>query len=617
MKSPFLDAIEERVLVCDGAMGTMLYSRGVFINRSFDSLNLSQPDLVGEVHREYLRAGADVIETNTFGANRVKLAAFGLADQLHEINATGARIARQAARDRAYVAGAIGPLGIRIEPWGRTGVDEAEAWFREQAAALVEGGVDLFILETFRDVNEIGAAIAAVRSVSALPVVAQMTTEEDGNSLDGTPPEEFAPALERAGASMIGVNCSVGPAPMLETVERLGRATARRLSAQPNAGRPRDIEGRNIYLCSPEYMASYARRFVQRGVRLVGGCCGTTPEHIRQIRLAVNAQAPAAPRVTVNAGQAATEPAVTPVARAEKSSLASALGDGRPVVVVELEPPRGIDAAAALADALHLSSYGIDAVTVAEGGRGAARMSAVALAVLLRQAGVEPILQYACRDRYLLGMQSDLLGAHATGIRNLLLVTGDPRKRGDYSDATLVFDVDSIGLTHAVTRLNQGRDIGGQAIGPPTAFHVGVVGTPTAPRLDDEIRRFEYKAEAGAEFAVTVPIFDLDALDGFLARVAHLKLPVIGVVRPFESLLHAEFLANEVPNLRVPETLLDRMRRADAAGDAEAEGLAIAAELAGAVRERVQGLQVGGPPSVVATLLSTLGLERRVASGAV
>ena len=270
MKRSFLEALDERVLVCDGAMGTMLYARGVFINRSFDALNLAQPDLVGEVHREYLRAGADVIESNTFGANRVKLAAFGLSDRLHEINRTGAQIARGAARDRAWVAGAIGPLGIRIEPFGRTGVDEAESYFKEQAAALLEGGVDLFILETFRDVNEIGAAIAAVRSLTDLPIVAQMTTEEDGNSLDGTPPEEFGPALDARGATLIGVNCSVGPAPMLETIERLARATSRKLSAQPNAGRPRDIEGRNIYLCSPEYMASYARRFIQRGVRLVG-----------------------------------------------------------------------------------------------------------------------------------------------------------------------------------------------------------------------------------------------------------------------------------------------------------------------------------------------------------
>jgi methionine synthase / methylenetetrahydrofolate reductase(NADPH) len=605
MKPSFLDALDERVLVCDGAMGTMLYARGVFINRSFDALNLAQPDLVGEVHRAYLRAGADVIETNTFGANRVKLAAFGLADKLHEINLAGVRIARKAARHHAWVAGAIGPLGIRIEPFGKTGVDEAEAWFKEQAAALLDGGVDLFVLETFRDVNEIGAAIAAVRSLTDLPIVAQMTTEEDGNSLDGTPPEEFGPALEARGATVIGVNCSVGPAPMLETIERLARVTTRRLSAQPNAGRPRDIEGRNLYLCSPEYMASYARRFIERGVRLVGGCCGTTPEHIRQIRLAVKAQALPA-TVAVSGGAPHVEPEFPPVPRAEKSALARKLAEGQQVVAVEIEPPRGMDATDVLADARRLARYGADAIVVSEGARGSARMSAVALAVLLRQAGLEPVLQYTCRDRYLLGMQSDLLGAHATGIRNLLLVTGDPRKRGDYSDATLVFDVDSIGLANLVGRLNQGKDVGGQAIGHPTAFHVGVVGNPTAPRLDDEVRRFEYKARAGAEFAITLPIFDLAALDLFLARVAHLGLPVLGAIRPFDSLLHAEFLANEVPNLRVPEPLLARMRAADAEGRAAEEGFAIAVELARAVRERVQGLQVGGPPSAVASVLTAL-----------
>ena len=609
MKRSFLEALDERVLVCDGAMGTMLYARGVFINRSFDALNLAQPDLVGEVHREYLRAGADVIETNTFGANRVKLAAFGLGDRLHEINLTGAQIARGAARARAWVAGAIGPLGIRIEPFGRTGVDEAETYFKEQAAALLEGGVDLFILETFRDVTEIGAAIAAVRSLTDLPIVAQMTTEEDGHSLDGTPPEEFAPALELRGATVIGVNCSVGPAPMLETIERLARATSKRLSAQPNAGRPRDIEGRNIYLCSPEYMASYARRFVQRGVRLVGGCCGTTPEHIRQIRLAVNAQGPAATRVTVSGPSAplAAEPETPPVPRKDKSALARALAEGRPVVTVELEPPKGVDATEVLVEARRLAGLGVDAIMVCEGAKGSARMSALSLAILLKQeAGLEPVLQYACRDRYLLGMQSDLLGAHATGIRNLLLVTGDPRKRGDYSDATLVFDVDSIGLANAVARLNRGRDVGGQAIGRPTAFHVGVVGNPTAPRIDDEVKRFEYKAEAGAEFAVTVPVFDLDSLDAFLKRIAHLKLPIIAAVRPFDSLLHAEFLANEVPNVRVPEALLARMRTADLEGRAAEEGLTIALEIAVAARDRVQGLQVSGPPAAVSAVLAGL-----------
>jgi methionine synthase / methylenetetrahydrofolate reductase (NADH) len=617
LKPTFLDALDSRVLVCDGAMGTMLYAKGVFINRSFDALNLTQPDLVGEVHKEYVRAGADVIETNTFGANRIKLDSFGLGDKLREINSAGARIARQAARDAAFVAGAIGPLGIRIEPWGRLGVDEAEACFREQAEALLAGGVDLFILETFRDVNEIGAAIAAVRAVCDLPIVAQMTTEEDGNSLDGTPPEQFVPALDREGVALIGVNCSVGPAPMLETIERMGRSTDRRLAAQPNAGKPRDIEGRNIYLSSPEYMASYARRFVQRGVRLVGGCCGTTPEHIRQIRAAIQGVAPASAAragaagkpgsaaVSSAVGEAPTE--APPIPRAEKSRLGRALQEGRPIIAVELEPPKGHDPAAAIAHARRFAAHGVDLVTVSDGLRSGARMSALSLAVLVQQAaGLEPALQYSCRDRYLLGIQSDLLGAHAIGVRNLILFTGDPRKRGDYSDATLVFDVDSIGLTNVVSRLNHGRDVGGQPIGDPTAFLIGVTANPTSPRLDDEVRRFEYKVQAGAEYAVTTPIYDVDALDEFLRRIDHVRVPIVAAIRPFESVLHAEYLANEVPNLRVPEPLIARMRRAEAAGSAAEEGVLIARELAEAVRSRVQGLQVGGPPAGVLAVLDGL-----------
>src|SRR5688572_16244039 len=336
---PFLEAIDERVLVCDGAMGTMLYAKGVFINRCFDALNLTEPSRVAEVHQDYVRAGADVVETNTFGANRIKLRGFGLADRLSEINSEGARLARTVARDQAYVAGAIGPLGIRIEPWGKTGKDEAEALFREQAKALVEGGVDLFILETFRDLGEVRAAIAAIRSVCGLPIVAQVTIEEDGNTLDGTPPEQFAPALEPF-ADVIGVNCSIGPAPMLETIERMEAVTRARLSAQPNAGRPRDIEGRNIYLASPEYLASYSRRFVTHGVRLVGGCCGTTPEHIRQMKNAIKASAPEVAR----ARGAAHVPSVRPlvpnpgvavVPRAERSQFARALAEGRFATIVQ------------------------------------------------------------------------------------------------------------------------------------------------------------------------------------------------------------------------------------------------------------------------------------------
>jgi homocysteine S-methyltransferase len=336
---PFTEELARRVLVCDGAMGTMLYAKGIFLNRSFDELNLTQPDLVAEVHLAYVRAGADVIETNTFGANRVKLTPFGLGDRVKTINVQGARIARHAAREQAYVAGSIGPLGIRIEPWGKTGVDEAEAYFREQVDGLIEGGVDLFVLETFHDLNEIAAAIRAVRGLSELPIVAQVTTEEDGNTLDGMAPEAFVPQLDALGANVIGVNCSVGPAGMLETIERMARVAHGPLSAQPNAGRPREIEGRNIYLSSPEYMASYARRFVNNGVRLVGGCCGTTPEHIRHIKAAVRALngAAARPAGTPSAkGQArvsAVAPA-EPVARVERSRLANALARGTFTVTV-------------------------------------------------------------------------------------------------------------------------------------------------------------------------------------------------------------------------------------------------------------------------------------------
>jgi len=608
---PFVEAIERRVLVCDGAMGTMLYARGIFLNRSFDELNLAQPDLVAEVHQEYVRAGADVLETNTFGANRVKLASFGLADRVHAINVQGVRLARHAARDQVYVAGAIGPLGIRIEPWGKMGIDEAEAVYREQASALFDGGVDLFILETFRDLNEIGAAMAAVRSLCDLPIVAQMTTEDDGNSLDGTPPEVFAPELERRGAAVVGVNCSVGPATMLETVERMARATTRVLSAQPNAGRPREVEGRNLYLSSPDYMASYARRFILNGVKLVGGCCGTTPEHVRQIKLAVRALAPAVRGAAVRVDVAARAPAVEPAPVERKSRLANALARGAAVVAVELAPPTGHEAAALVEEARQLKIRGVDVVNIPDALRAGACMSALSAAVLIeQQAGVETLLHYSCRDRNLLGMQSDLLGAHAMGVRNVLLVTGDPVPRGSYPDATAVFDVDSIGLTNVVSRLNSGLDIGGKPIGVPTAFLVGVAANPSARVLDEEVRRFEYKVEAGAEFALTAPIYDLRGFEQFLKRIAHVRIPIIAGLSPFDSLRRAEYMANEVPGVQVPEQLVERMRAADTPQAAMAEGLAIAREIAAALRDLVQGIQIAMPTRNFDSLLAVLDIVR-------
>jgi homocysteine S-methyltransferase len=592
-------------------MGTMLYAKGIFLNRSFDELNLTQPDLVAEVHQSYVRAGADVIETNTFGANRIKLAAFDLDDKVHAINFQGARIARHAARDLVYVAGAIGPLGIRIEPWGKTGVDEAEEYFREQAKALHEGGVDLFVLETFRDLNEIGAAVRAIRSVCDLPIVAQVTTEADGNTLDGVAPEDFVPRLEEYGANVVGVNCSVGPAGMLETIERMSQVATVRLSAQPNAGSPREVEGRNIYLCSPEYMASYARRFINNGVRLVGGCCGTTPDHVKQIKAAVRALSPAVLQKDKAVPAARSTQRVETVPRAEKSRMANGLTRGLFTVSVELVPPRGFDAQKLVDQARQLRIHGVDLVNIPDGPRASARMSALAASmIVLQQAGIEPILHYACRDRNLLGMQSDLLGAHAMGIRNVLLITGDPTYAGDYPDATAVFDVDSIGLTNVVARLNQGLDIGGQSIGFPTAFHIGVAVNPSAIDIDHELRRFRYKVEAGAEFAITQPVFDVASLVAFLERSAA-PIPVLASVVPLESLRHAEFMANEVPGVSVSAAVVERMRRAEAAGRAASEGLAIASEIVSEVRPHVQGIQIS---TAAGAIESALGVMKALAA---
>ena len=605
----FLSELDRRVLVCDGAMGTMLYARGIFLNRSFDELNLTKPDLVSEVHEIYIRHGSDVIETNTFGANRVKLGVFGLGDQVHEVNLRGARLARHAARDQAWVAGSIGPLGVRVEPWGRTGVDEAEAIFAEQARALVEGGVDLFVLETFRDVNEMSAAIRGVRSVCSLPIVAQMTTEEDGNTTDGVAPETFVPELERHGADVVGLNCSVGPAPMLDTIERLAKVATVRLSAQPNAGKPREIEGRNIYLCSPEYMASYARRFIDAGVRLVGGCCGTTPEHIREIKQAVRALSlkrvgPGTRSGEVPAANPGPAPAIVP--RAAKSRMGNALERGTFVVSVELVPPRGYRAEALVEQARQLRILGVNLVNIPDGPRATGRMSALAAAVMVEQQGIETILHYACRDRNMIGMQSDLLGAHAMGLRNVLLITGDPPRVGDYPDATAVYEVDSIGLTNLVAKLNRGQDIGGQPIGQPTAFHIGVAANPGAFDAERELRRFAYKIEAGAEFAITQPVFDVEALRAFLARVGDRSIPVLAALTPLESLRHAEFMANEVPGVIVPAETLERMRLAEEAGRARDEGLEIASELVGELAGSVQGLQLTVPAGSFDTVVQLL-----------
>jgi methionine synthase I (cobalamin-dependent)/5,10-methylenetetrahydrofolate reductase len=592
----FRDAVtDDRVYVFDGAMGTMLYQRGVYINRCYDELNLASRDLVLGVQRDYVKAGADIIESNTYGANRLKLAGYGLDDKAYEINHAGVRIAREAAGERAFVAGAIGPLGIRIEPYGKTSAEEAQAIFREQAEALLEGGVDLFVLETFSDVSEIQQALLAVRSISDLPIVAQITIQTDGNTSYGTAPETFTTQLDEWGADVIGLNCSVGPATMLEALEKMRTVTRRKLSAQPNGGLPRQVDGRMFYMASPEYMAKYAKRLIQAGAKFVGGCCGTTPEHIKQIANAVAALSPGRSSVRLMAPEE-KPPDVQVVPREERSRFAKRIAAGEFVTSVEIVPPKGCDPTKMLEGVTLLKEAGVDAVNVPDGPRAQSRMGVLAVSTLIEQrVGIETVVHYCCRDRNLLGMTSDLLGAAGLGLRNLLIITGDPPKMGPYPEATAVFDIDSIGLVNMVNRLNHGLDIGGNPIGGPTAFHIGVGVNPCAVDLDYELRRFEWKVEAGAEFAITQPTFDVEQLKAFLKRIEHCRIPIVAGIWPLVSYRNAEFLANEVPGVIVPESVLKRMQRITDKDAAREEGLAIARETLLEVRELVQGVQVSAP----------------------
>jgi methionine synthase I (cobalamin-dependent)/5,10-methylenetetrahydrofolate reductase len=602
-------------VLCYGAMGTLLYAKGIFINRSYDELNLSQPDLIRGIHHDYLQAGAEIIETNTFGANSFRLARHSVADKVRDINRAGVRLAREAAKSfDVWVAGSVGPLGTRIEPLGKTSFQEARDAFREQIQALVESGVDLLILETFGYLEEIHQAMLAARDVhSSIPIVAQVTIDEDGNCLDGSDPQTFTPKLAEWGADVIGCNCSVGPVAMLDAMERVRALTSLPLAAQPNAGIPRSVDGRNIYLCSPEYMASYARKFVAAGVRLVGGCCGTTPDHIRVMKSAL--------RVGEARGRAAaarsstTQPAPPPIAAVpleKRSPLGAKLAAGEFATMVEIVPPQGIDVSKEVEGARFLKSVGVDGVNIPDSPRASARMSNQALSLLIqREVGIDAILHYTCRDRNVLCIQSDLLGAAAVGIRNLICITGDPPKMGNYPDATAVFDVDAIGLVNIVHNLNRGLDLGGNSIGVGTGFVIGVGANPGLTDLDEEIRRFEFKVEAGAEYVVTQPVFDLRLLEVFLRRIEHCRIPLIAGIWPLVSVRNAEFMKNEL-RVSVPDSILERMARAQNPEAARAEGVAIAREMLMACRQMTQGAQISAPMgrySSAVDVLEALGTE--------
>src|SRR5690242_4463827 len=590
----------DRIHVVDGAMGTMLYAKGVYINRCYDELNLSSPDLVHEIHCEYIRAGADIIETNTFGATAHKLQQYGLEANLHEINALAAKLAREAAGDRAYVAGAIGPLGLRIEPYGPTSFDEARDMFKAQAVGLLEGGVDLFCLETFSDVSEIRQAIAAIKAICDLPIIAQMTIMTDGNTMFGTTPELFTERLDEWGADVIGLNCGVGPAIILTALEKMREVTKKKLSAQPNAGLPRDVQGRQFYMCSPEYMSKFAKRFIQSGAKFIGGCCGTTPAHIKLIADSVRAASPRAQKSAFSGGATVTAETtdIHVVPPEERSKWGRKIALGEFVTSVEVLPPRGVDAKKTLDSIRLLKEAGVDGVNIPDGARAQSRMSAIATAVLVeQQIGIESVLHYCCRDRNLLGMMSDLLGAAALGLRNILVITGDPPKMGPYPDATAVFDIDSIGLTNMVNKLNHGLDLGNNPIGEPTAFCIGVGVNPGAINLDEEIKRFEWKVEAGAQYAITQPVFDTGQLRDFLKRIEHVRIPIIAGIWPLVSYRNAEFLHNEVPGVRVTPSIMDRMRAASTISKeaGREEGLKIARESLLEVRDEIQGVQVSAP----------------------
>ena len=594
----FREQLADRVLVADGAMGTMLYAKGVFINRCFDELNVSMPDMVREVHSEYLKAGSEILETNTFGANRVRLATFGLAEKLAAVNQSGVRIAREVAGRQAFIAGAIGPLGAHIEPLGSISYGEARGFFREQAEALLEAGVDLLILETFSNIEELREAVFAARAAAGpeTAIVAQVTIDDDGNLRGGTSTETFTRLLDEWPADVIGCNCSAGPRVTLETIEKMRQYSRKPLSAMPNAGHPARVEGRNIYLCSPEYMAQYARRFLWAGVKIVGGCCGTTPEHIKLVKAEARSLQPAQRKPVVAVAEPAAQARSLPMVPIEKkSSLGAKLAEGRFVAFVEILPPRGVDAAREIEGAKLCAAHGIDCINVPDGPRASARMSAQVTCQLIQQkAGIEAVLHFCCRDRNILSIQSELLGAHAVGIRNLLCITGDPPRMGAYPDATAVFDVDAIGLVNIVKNLNQGLDIGGNPIGSQTALTTGVGANPGALNLDEEIRRLEWKVQGGAEYVVTQPVFDLDLLENFLRRTEHIGIPVIAGIWPLTSFRNAEFMVNEL-RVPVPERFMERLRRAESGEEARQEGVAIAREMVGHARRMVRGVQLSAP----------------------
>ena len=593
MKNPFLAALETRILLADGAMGTLLHSRGVPTSACLEAQVIEHPDIVRRIHEDYIAAGADIIETDTFMANRFQLARHGLEGRVHDINFKAARLARDAREisgHPVFVAGAIGPTGRMLARVGDVKPEEVRSAVREQAEALLEGGVDLLILETFPDLLELREAVLAVKDVCDLPVVAQMTFQRDRRTMGGEPPDEVANVASSLGADVAGINCSLGPQQALEVVEQMAAATSIRLSAMPNAGLPRFVDGRLLYPSTADYFAEYTRKLVEAGANIVGGCCGTTPEHTAAMREALAGEwntRGRAPSVTVEGA----ERTAIEVTDTERRTLREKLATGEFVVSVELDPPRGLNPRKVLEGATQLKALGVDCINIGDSPMARVRMSAIALAVLMKERiGVEPIIHFTSRDRNLMAIQSDLLGAHALGIRNVIALTGDPPSTGDYARASGVWDVDSVGLIKILKMLNSGTDWAGNSIGKGTEFFVACAANPTADNVELELDRVRRKLEAGADVLMTQQVYSAEILQSFLERLGPIEVPVLVGIMPLQSYRHAEFIHNELAGVFVPEDVRERMRRAGENGIAE--GLAHAIELLEECRPFVNGVYV-------------------------
>ncbi len=623
MDSRFLDILAERVIIGDGAMGTRLYSHGVFLNACFDELNLTRRDLIGKIHREYIDAGSDFIETNTFGANRHKLALYGLGEMVREINAAGAVIAREAAGEDILVAGAMGPLrSSRLNPIKNLALQDITAIYSEQAEVLAGNGVDFILLETFPDIAHLLTAVDAVAAVTDLPIVAQLTVGslgsririQDSQLLDEETLRTAAVRLsDHPRVAAVGINCSVGPAAMLACIQAISPVTDKPISVQPNAGLPKHVDGRTIYMSTPEYLAEYAKRFYENGARIIGGCCGTTPEHIREISRAVRSMDKAVSRrPAVGAAVVRVEEmpeARDPVPLADRSDLGKKLAAGDRIRMVELTPPRGGSLKAMIRKAKTLRENGIDAVNIPDGPRASSRMSPLATAMKIQaETGLETVVHICCRDRNLIGLQADILGAPVMGIQNLLIITGDPPKLGDYPDATAVFDLDSVALTALVNGLNRGVDFAGNPMPNQLALTLGVGANPVSADMDRELSRYRDKAAAGAEYAITQPVFDSASLFRFLDGIESAEIPVIAGIWPFTSYKNAEFMANEVPGVVVPEPLLARMKATGSREEARRTGIEIARELMAEISHRVAGYAVSAPFGNIKIAMAAHGL---------